>query len=417
MRCILAGKECEYDVPTTKRFPSTASDISQSSVTPSPTAIESHIAIDPQEQRALLFFQECTGPALTGFTSYTEIFWVSLIPQLCQSEIAIRHIVIALATKHEAVVTGTVNSEEKSLYWTKQHSLALNALTDIDNPPNAEILLVSCIAFIAYERLQDPTGLDETYLNYVVSGLKILRERSDCKPKREVEEFNLIDSFIEPMFFQIELLFCMFCQPDRLVASSAQQYNVPCPDIPHKFWSLESARDLMFQICAWRYTLSHGGRPWSQQSAAFLEIRLLLRKWQDALDVYLAELPADDEKEHARAHSLRQQVQLLVGAILYSGRDDTSPYCCSRPEVVDLSIPSKILIFIRIRGDRKINLTGINAGRPATLKDSGIWLMPHAKRIAVHGGEDMVSLEFSASEAMPVAAPSRTPSRTPSQTE
>jgi hypothetical protein len=356
---------------------------------------------DPRERRALLFFDERTGPTLTGFTSYTEIFWVSVIPQLCQSEPAIRHIVIALATKHEAVLneSDSVSSEELSLYCTSQHSLAINSLTEQSCPPNTEILLVSCVAFIAFERLQDPTGLDGRYLDYVVSGLKILRERANSRQAAETDEFNMIDNFIEPMFFQIELLFSMFCNPQRIFANSTQQYQQPCPNIPSAFSSLHSARDSFFQICTWRYTLFHAGRPWSSTSAAFLEIRTLMIRWQDAFDGYLVTVLPSDSTEMKRAYSLRQQVQLLVGAMLYSGRDDVSPYMCSIPEVVDLSIPSKILVFIRIKGDRKINLTGINAGRPAILKESGIWLWPHAKRITVHGGEDLVSLEFTTSDA------------------
>ena len=398
LRCILAAKECEYNIPRTRSFPSATPTSSEVSVSPPPNAVESLVPVDSREQRALLFFHEKTIPALTGFTSYTEIFWVSLIPQLCQSEVAIRHIVIALATKHEAVTIASENSEEMSLYWTKQHSLALAALTQQSSPPNPEILLVSCIAFVAFERLQDPTGLDERYLDYVISGLKILKERSLAKPGGEPSEFNLIDNFIEPMFFQIELCFGMFSQPDRLISSSAQLFQVPSPEIPERFTSLENAGNLFFQICAWRFTLSHGGRPWSRTSASFQEIRLLMVKWQNSLDAYLAHVPPDDTQELGRAHALRQQIQLLVGAMLYSAREDATPYCCSRPEVVDLSIPSKILIFIRIHGDRKINLTGINAGRPAKLKESGIWMWPHAKRIAVQGGEDLISLEFTAPE-------------------
>ena len=363
-------------------------------------AFESHVSIDPREQRALVFFHERTGPGLTGFTSYTEIFWVSLIPQLCQSEFAIRHLVIALSTKHEAVTKGKEASEDMSVFWTRQHSLALTALTQPSAPPNPEILLVSCIAFIAFERLQDPTGLAEGYLDYVISGLKILKERSLSKPVGEPGDFNLIDNFIEPMFFQIEVLFGMFCQPDRLISSSSQLFQVPCPEVPVRFTSLESAGNLFFQICVWRFTLSHGGRPWSKTSASFQEIRTLMVRWQDSLDAYLLHLTDEDAREIGRTYYLRQQVQLMVGAMLYSAREDATPYCCSRPEVVDLSIPSKILIFIRIEGDRKINLSGINGGRPGSMKACGIWLWPHAKRIAVHGGNDLISLEFTAPEAV-----------------
>ena len=395
LRCVLSNKECEYNVPETRRFPSTPSEQPAS---PAASSIQSQPDIDLREQRALVFFNEKTGPSMTGFTSYTEIFWISLIPQLCQSEAGIRHIVIALATKHEALTTKPEDPEEMALFTTKHHSLGLNALAHPSSSSNTEILLVSCIAFIAFERMEDPTGLEGRYLDYVISGLKILKEHCLSTPRTNPSNFNLIDNFIEPMFFQIELLFCIFCQPTRLISSSTRLFQIPSPDIPSRFDSIGSAGNLFFQICTWRFTLSHGGRPWSQSAASYKEIMSLVVKWSGALDSYIADIPLEDTKERTRAYSLRQQAQMLVGAMLYSARDDVSPYCCSRPEVVDLSIPSKMLIFIRIRDDRTINLSGINAGRPNVLKDSGIWLWPHAKRIAVHGGEDLISLEFTAPE-------------------
>lgn len=77
-----------------------------------------------------------------------------------------------------------------SLFWTRHHSLALNALSSQESPPSPGILLVSCIAFIAFERLHDPTGLGGRYIDYIIAGLSILRERSESQQDRRARRIQ-----------------------------------------------------------------------------------------------------------------------------------------------------------------------------------------------------------------------------------
>lgn len=81
--------------------------------------------------------------------------------------------------------------------------------------------------------------------------------------------------------------------------------------------------------------------------------------------------------------------------MLFSVREDVPSNGLCRPGLVDLSNPTKIQIFVRISDHRKVNLSGINGGTPAALKDSGPGFWPHAKRMKVEGGTDFISLELS----------------------
>ena len=389
MRCVLSNRECAYDVPQARVFPPIAQDPAPSL----PLPIE---MLEPAEQRALHYFRENTMRTITGFTSYTETFWNSLIPQLSQSERAVQHIIIAIATKCEAGHFPD-RADELAPFCLKHHSLALQCLTTPDTGSvDEEILLVSCVAFIFFERMHDPLALDGRYLDYVVAGLKILRERAkargDVKPDRE--GFNLIDNFIEPMFLQIELAFCMFCQPDRIVYFDQNQTRPQAPQIPEQFTDLMQARDMFFNICFWRYVLFADGESWTESSRAFREIHALIVRWHNAIDAYMNSDYQDNEEEHNRAFALKQQVCLLVGALLYSVRTDVPVRCYCRPSLVDLSVPTKISIFVRINEGRKVNLSGINTGVPANLKVSGLWLWPHAKRMRVEGDDDYILLEL-----------------------
>ena len=265
--------------------------------------------------------------------------------------------------------------------------MALQTLTQPSLVRNEEILLVSCIAFITYERLQDPYATAGYYLDYIIAGLKILRERERTRTRVEdaAAAFNLIDHFIEPMFFQIQLVFAMFREPARLVWNSPPDPEQPQPEVPEIFTDVESARTAIFSICVWRYIVSHRGETWSDSSARFHEVRTWLAKWQEAFSILVNSIPPEASEDHRKATALRLQAQIMVGALLYSVRDDVPTDYSSNPALVYLSMPSKIAIFTRISNNRKINLSGIN-GRLSS--------SPHAKRVGGPGGESFIVLEL-----------------------
>ena len=386
---MIDGKQCEYNVPETKLFPPSQSEVNS----PTPGSLQVYQSLDVSEQRALLYFRERTTADLNGFTSYTHTFWNSLIPGLCQSEPAIRHIVIALATKHEALRSDVDRAAEINPFCIKHHSLALQTLTRPTIPHNEEILLVSCIAFITFERLQDPCGTIGSYLTYIVAGLKILRERERTRSAQidDGYSFNLVDHFIEPMFFQIQLVISMFCEPARLVCNNEPQVLSAYPDIPTTFEDVHDARHALFRICVWRYIISYKGEEWSGSSPGFQKVRSLLTQWHDSLAVLERSFPESEIEDRKKVGGLRNQAQILVGAMLYSARDGVPKTCYGHPTLVYLSMPTKIAIFTRISESRKINLAGINGGLSP-------W--PHAKRVSGPTGENFVVLELSTSGAM-----------------
>ena len=422
LRCILASKECVYKVPQARLFPPTSSEIQTSSV---PDALSPLQALAPLERRSLVYFNERAVQDFTGFTTYTETFWKSLIPRLSECEPAVRHIgkyksrtrfkttsqviedillilsslaslAIAIATKHEALHSSSERAEEISSFGVKHHSLALQCLTNSSGRERADILLVSCVAFILFERLSDPIGMIGRYLNYVIAGLRILdeRDRKSSVVGRGSEAFNLVDDFLGPMFFQIELTLSMFCQPERLVYPHRQP---PPIEIPAEFQDVETARQTLFQICACRYLLANEYREWSNSSESFIAVKSLLRRWYEAFDRYLSSKSESSPDEAKRAYFLRQQASVFVGAVLFSVREDVPTKRYRRPALVDLSTPCKIYIYVRIDNNRKVNLSAINGGIPAALRDSGSGLWPHAKRVRVDGENDFILLELSES--------------------
>lgn len=382
---MVDGKSCEYNIPQTKLFPPPQQDDGASS----PSSLQVPDTSDPLEQRALHYFREKTIADLSGFTTYTRAFWNSVIPGLSQAEPAIRHIAIALASQHEAQRSDPEKREELSRFCFKHHSLALHNLSRSSPAQKEEVLLVSCIAFIAFERFRDPDGVHGNYLDYAIAGLKILREREEMRLRTgNGGAFNLVDDFVEPMLFQIEIIFTMFCEPDRVMLNEVSEVNSEPPNFPAEFVDIPSACNAVFRIILWRYIVLHRNEAWTNTSCGFLTVRNLMEKWYRALSALQANVPDNEVEQYHRIEALRKQIRVLSGAILYSVREDIPGKTLCRPTLAYLSLPDKLTIFTGIDRNRKVNLSGMNGT---------LYPWPHAKRVGGPDGDSFVALEFTAS--------------------
>ena len=381
---MIDGRDCEYNVPETKLFPPPA----QHTTALSPVSLQVQEFHDPLEQRALHYFRERAVSDLTGFTTYTRAFWNSVIPGLSQSEPAIRHIAIALSAQHEAQHSKPDNLEEINRLCFKHHSLALHSLSHSLPAQKEEVLLVSCIAFITFERCRDLDG-NGNYLDYAIAGLKILREREKLRPRQgNGGAFNLVDDFIEPMLFQIELIFSMFCEPERVMLSGTPMIDEQSPIIPAEFSDVGSACCALFRIMAWRYITIQRGEVWSRTSHGFLLVKSLFKTWLQSLARLQSTLQDNEVQQYHRIEALRHQAKVLNGAILYSVRDDIPAKTLCRPALVYLSLPDKLTIYTSIDRHRKVNLNGMNGT---------LYPWPHAKRVGGPNGDNFVAMELTAS--------------------
>lgn len=388
-KCILSERDCRYDVPRAKVFPH--GETASSPLTPEMIQLN---FTDPREERALAFYMNRTRKEIAGFTSFTDRFWNTLIPQLCVTEPAIRHVAISVATRHEAITMG--KSEELEQFCLQQHMHALHLLSTLDRLKHQDLLMLSCIALIAFDRLADTSGMDGRYLIHVMSGLKILRERRTVASSVPVSLScsTLIDIFIEPMFRQMELMFCMFCPPTKVLASEHTWLSTAKPQIPSTFPNLKTARDLFVEICVWRYNPSLWGIRWTADSIAFQEIWNLVLHWHNSFESFVATLESAGPLAHEKAEAIKQQVCLLVGAFKYSAEDSMYAGACCYPTLVDLRTPSKLQINVRVPSDDRINLHSINGNRMCEVADSDHRVLPHVKRVPSVRDNDSILLEF-----------------------
>ena len=145
--------------------------------------------------------------------------------------------------------------------------------------------------------------------------------------------FNLVDDFVEPMLFQIEIIFTMFCEPERIMLNELPEADPEPPSIAAEFTDVAAACDAIFRIIVYRYIIIHLNEAWSNTSRGFLTIRGLMEKWYRSLSELQARVPDNDVEQFHRIEALRKQIRVLSGAILYSvsklmGKRVTRPRGC-----------------------------------------------------------------------------------------
>ena len=148
-RCIAAGRECSYGVQPKAWLFETAKEALPVSTTALTVAKPSHYASSsPEEARALQFYLEVTVPAATIYKDYTKDFFAYIIPQVAQTEAAIRHLAVAVATKQEIMSSSNEKAAALSLVQRKHYLASLAALCRGKTKSEEVMLLASALFMI-----------------------------------------------------------------------------------------------------------------------------------------------------------------------------------------------------------------------------------------------------------------------------
>ncbi|KAF2152229.1 hypothetical protein K461DRAFT_268211 [Myriangium duriaei CBS 260.36] len=128
------------------------------------------------------YFSLHTGPSLSGFADGE--FWSQTLPQLCFTEPAIRHAVLAVASYHAqfgSYTTERVIPSAARLVSIKHYTKAISCLQQClaQGTGNAEIPLICCLLFICLECFE---GNRVLVLDHLRSGLSILQSEQSYSP-------------------------------------------------------------------------------------------------------------------------------------------------------------------------------------------------------------------------------------------
>ncbi|KAK4157104.1 hypothetical protein C8A00DRAFT_40470 [Chaetomidium leptoderma] len=162
------------------------------------------------ERRAFHFFQHITAPCLSG--DLDGAFWRVLVLQICQSEPAVRHAVLAVSSLHEGMVQSTLtsylNTEGQNAFALYQYNRAIACLLDQMRTVDARPLvpLLTCVLFVCIELMQSK---DRESLLHLEQGRQILSQLGRKGSARN-PEIDLIKQHLVPMYTRLSLTSLMF---------------------------------------------------------------------------------------------------------------------------------------------------------------------------------------------------------------
>ncbi|KAJ4304305.1 hypothetical protein N0V88_001918 [Collariella sp. IMI 366227] len=183
------------------------------------------------ERRAFQFFQYITAPCLSG--GVDGAFWSVLVLQMCQSELAVRHAVLAVSTLHESMVqaataTPYLNTKNRCSFALQQYNRAIACLLDHMRAIDARPLvpLLTCVLFVTLEFIQSK---DKESLLHLGQGRQIL---SQIGRKTTIEtqghEIDLIKKHLVPIYTRLNLTSLMFgCESTEIPTSLKTLTEVP----------------------------------------------------------------------------------------------------------------------------------------------------------------------------------------------
>ncbi|KAK3295848.1 uncharacterized protein B0H64DRAFT_321598 [Chaetomium fimeti] len=196
------------------------------------------------DRRAFHFFQHITAPCLSG--DLDGAFWRVLVLQICQSEPAVRHAVLAVSSLHEGMVQATMtpylNAEDRNSFALYQYNRAIACLLDQMRTVDARPLvpLLTCVLFVCIELMQSK---DRESLLHLEQGRQILSQLGRKNPTRN-PEIDLIKQHLVPMYTRLSLTSLMF---------GGEPVEIPSPlktltEVPMMFETIDEVRYALYDF-------------------------------------------------------------------------------------------------------------------------------------------------------------------------
>jgi hypothetical protein len=196
------------------------------------------------ERRAFHFFQHITAPCLSG--DLDGAFWRVLVLQICQSEPAVRHAVLAVSSLHEGMVqaamTPYVNAEDRNSFALYQYNRAIACLLDQMRTVDARPLvpLLTCVLFVCIELMQSK---DRESLLHLEQGRQILSHLGRKASARN-PEIDLIKQHLVPIYTRLSLTSLML---------GGAPVEIPTPlktltEVPMVFETIDEVRYALYDF-------------------------------------------------------------------------------------------------------------------------------------------------------------------------
>lgn len=197
---------------------------------------------------------ERAQPELATFAFAAAHLWTNLVPQLYQTNSTVRSAIIASAVLHEDTRIHGITSQRatRNQLYLKHYFRAVQDLTRTDSLPSQEVILMSCLIFMACENLRESAP---GVILHLKAGLKVLREirqpqLANSKSITADSAADMLSNLVEPIFARLEAQATMipFVASDSLTDFTDYDLYWRRPAIPTKYNDFFEARNAMHDI-------------------------------------------------------------------------------------------------------------------------------------------------------------------------
>jgi hypothetical protein len=243
MRCTKTGRKCDGYLD-----PKSITRSRRRSSGQAPHSSLSYIYewASQDEKRSFHFFQHVTAPTLSG--DFDAFFWRVLVLQICQTEPAVKHAVLAVSSLHEGMlqethtVTPYTSGSSRQSFALHQYNKAITCMLDQMTEADAKPLgpLLTCILFVCIEFMQNK---DKESLIHLEQGRQILAQL-ERKASSTTPEMDMIKQHLVPMYTRLSLTSFMFGGNPVPIPSKLKILQ----DIPCVFESIDEAQYCLYDF-------------------------------------------------------------------------------------------------------------------------------------------------------------------------
>ncbi|KAF2102284.1 hypothetical protein NA57DRAFT_73713 [Rhizodiscina lignyota] len=359
-KCSSTGRACEWF---------SAEDAKQNSITPEPETLllkpvsNKRILLPlpdspfstPEQSRSFTYFRQRTVSQLSGI--FDTEFWDFVLLQATHHNETLRHAVVALGALHERFEScdPTVLASNKDYiqggFALQEYIKAIGTLVrpyQASNRCQADVFLVACLLFAAFEALRGHSG---SALSHVHAGVRMLAEIAGQDSPDELPRSTppkVLDRPLVPLHMLVMLFTRLDTQLRQLQGNDswpkciARSWQFPeqgfCAQIPDAFTSIDQARNSMDYAWSDMIQLIEEGRPevatWpvhvNRNFQTYLDRQALYARsmrWLRAFDAYVENPETKlSPKERKAAKSLRMSAVIGAQALQTAGTESEMDY-------------------------------------------------------------------------------------------
>lgn len=257
---------------------------------------------------------------------------------MAQTNLAIRHISVALAAQHECEDYSPGNTANLAECCDKHYATSLRLINQPSRGADLEAMLVISHLYFAFSSFQDVSVQTGDALSHLTACAKILRERRfSLKLSTQIfPRSNLVDSCLEPFSLRLERALSLFILPTSTPVKIDSPAQISRPELPRQLEDLSQAKRLFVDICRWRYRPSARSLAWTLTSNEFKETRLLFVRLYGLLKIYKDDAANQSATRRLELVSLLTEYRLLYLGMVYSARPELWTEGMTCPCEVDL---------------------------------------------------------------------------------